>query len=113
VTDLLALARAGGIGEPRDVDLADLARRHGRLAGRNVLAVADSGSGVAEGLAIFDRDLSTADSTGFGLPLARHWSRPTAAASSPRGRAARVSRSVSPGLRVSPSASDDRALSSP
>jgi signal transduction histidine kinase len=28
VTDLLALARAGGIGQPRDVDLADLAREH-------------------------------------------------------------------------------------
>ena len=28
VNDLLALARAGDIGEPRDVDLADLARRH-------------------------------------------------------------------------------------
>lgn len=28
VTDLLALARAGDIGQPRDVDLADLARRH-------------------------------------------------------------------------------------
>ena len=28
VNDLLALARAGGIGEPQDVDLADLVRRH-------------------------------------------------------------------------------------
>src|SRR4051794_39338982 len=28
VTDLLALARAGDIGRPRDIDLADLARRH-------------------------------------------------------------------------------------
>jgi signal transduction histidine kinase len=28
VADLLALARAGGIGQPRDIDLADLAREH-------------------------------------------------------------------------------------
>lgn len=30
VTDLLALARAGDIGEPRDVDLAEVAERHGQ-----------------------------------------------------------------------------------
>jgi len=126
VNDLLALARAGDIGEPRDVDLADLARRHahdwrpvyaragrpftidtdpslparvspggvaqaldvllenalthgrGRtrltarsVEGRSVLAVEDSGPGVAEGLPIFDRAVSTAGSTGLGLPLAR------------------------------------------
>jgi signal transduction histidine kinase len=126
VNDLLALARAGDIGEPRDVDLADLARRHaddwgpvyagagraftleidqslparvspggvaqaldvllenalthgaGRallsaktIDGRSVLAVEDDGPGVAEGLPIFDRAVSTAGSTGLGLPLAR------------------------------------------
>jgi signal transduction histidine kinase len=126
VSDLLALARAGDIGEPRDVDLADLARRHaddwrpvyaragrafsvetapslparvspggvaqaldvllenalthggGRtrltatmVDGRSVLAVEDNGTGVREGLPIFDRAVSTAGSTGLGLPLAR------------------------------------------
>jgi signal transduction histidine kinase len=128
VTDLLALARAGDIGEPRDVDLAELADRHGdawqpvyadagrplrlelqrplparvspggvaqaldvllenalshgagatRLSarivdGRGVLSVEDEGAGVPEPLerAIFDRDVSTAGSTGLGLPLAR------------------------------------------
>jgi signal transduction histidine kinase len=126
VTDLLALARAGDIGEPRDVDLAALARRHaddwrpvyaragrafvvetqpslparvspggvaqaldvllenalshgaGRtrlsakaIDGRSVLAVEDDGPGVAEGLPIFERAVSTAGSTGLGLPLAR------------------------------------------
>jgi signal transduction histidine kinase len=126
VTDLLTLARAGDIGEPRDVDLAALARRHAddwrpvytragrpfaveidptlparvspggvaqaldvllenalthgagrtrlsaqRIDGRSVLAVEDDGPGVAEGLSIFDRAVSTAGSTGLGLPLAR------------------------------------------
>jgi signal transduction histidine kinase len=128
VTDLLELARAGDIGRPRDVDLAQLARSHatewrpiyaraGRalrvsvepslparvspggvaqaldvllenalthgagatslearlVDGRSVLAVADEGEGVPEGLerSIFDRDVSTAGSTGLGLPLAR------------------------------------------
>jgi signal transduction histidine kinase len=128
VSDLLALARAGDIGQPRDVDLADLAREHaadweplyvqaGRtlqadlrtplparvspggvaqaldvllenaiahgggttrltateVDGRSVLAVEDDGPGVAEGmeLEIFDRAVSTAGSTGLGLPLAR------------------------------------------
>jgi signal transduction histidine kinase len=126
VNDLLALARAGDIGEPRDVDLAGLARHHaddwrslyaragrpfmveaepalparvspggvaqaldvllenalthgaGRtrltaraIDGRSVLAVEDEGPGVAEGLPIFDRAVSTAGSTGLGLPLAR------------------------------------------
>jgi signal transduction histidine kinase len=128
VTDLLALARAGDIGQPRDVDLAEIARRHaddwqpiyqraGRrlrltvepvvparvspggvaqaldvllenalnhgagettlqaslVEGRGVLAVEDEGAGLPEGLerAIFERDVSTAGSTGLGLPLAR------------------------------------------
>ncbi len=128
VTDLLALARAGDIGRPRDVDLADLAREHaagwqpiyaragralrvsieaplparvspGGVAqaldvllenaiahgagttrlqglvsnGRSVLAVQDDGPGVQAGLeqAIFERNVSTAGSTGLGLPLAR------------------------------------------
>jgi signal transduction histidine kinase len=128
VTDLLALARAGDIGQPRDVDLADLAREHaagwrplyaragrvleariagplparvspggvaqaldvllenaiqhgggttrllaGAADGRSVLAVEDDGPGVASGLehTIFDRHVSTAGSTGLGLPLAR------------------------------------------
>ncbi|WP_028057860.1 HAMP domain-containing sensor histidine kinase [Candidatus Solirubrobacter pratensis] len=128
VADLLALARAGDIGQPRDVDLADLAREHAagwaplyarvgrrlqtsaetplparvspggvaqaldvllenaiahgggttRLTaseadGRSVLAVEDDGPGVPKGmeLEIFDRAVSTAGSTGLGLPLAR------------------------------------------
>jgi signal transduction histidine kinase len=128
VTDLLALAKAGDIGEPRDVDLAELANRHGEtwqpvysgagrplrvdverplparvspggvaqaldvllenalihgagatrlraraVDGRSVLSVQDEGDGVAEPLerAIFDRAVSTAGSTGLGLPLAR------------------------------------------
>jgi len=128
VTDLLALARAGDIGRPRDLDLAELADRHGdtwlpvyaeagrplridvqrplparvspggvaqaldvllenalthgkgttRLSartvdGRGVLRVEDEGAGVPEPLerAIFDRAVSTAGSTGLGLPLAR------------------------------------------
>ncbi len=128
VGDLLALARAGDIGRPRDVDLADLAREHaadweplyartGRrlqasvdtplparvspggvaqaldvllenaiahgggttrliaseVDGRNVLAVEDDGPGVQAGmeLEIFDPSVSTAGSTGLGLPLAR------------------------------------------
>jgi signal transduction histidine kinase len=128
VGDLLALARAGDIGQPRDVDLADLAREHaaqwqplyartGRrldvrvegplparvspggvaqaldvllenaithgtgptrlrattVGGRSVLAVEDDGPGVADGMEeeIFERHVSTAGSTGLGLPLAR------------------------------------------
>jgi signal transduction histidine kinase len=128
VAELLALARAGDIGRPRDVDLAELAREHaagwaplyqrlGRrlqasaetplparvspggvaqaldvllenaiahgggttrltaslLDGRSVLAVEDEGPGIAPGMEvdIFDRDVSTAGSTGLGLPLAR------------------------------------------
>jgi signal transduction histidine kinase len=125
VTDLLALARAGDLGQPRDVDLAELARRHaqewapvfaragrqlrvdirGPLAarvsaggvaqaldvllenalrhgggqvrlegrsdgGRSLLAVSDGGSGVVAD-DIFERHVSTAASTGLGLPLAR------------------------------------------
>jgi signal transduction histidine kinase len=128
VTDLLELARAGDIGRPRDIDLADLARQHAtgwqpvyaraarRLSvqveaplparvspggvaqaldvllenaiahgagttrlqaavanGRSVIAVEDDGAGVEEGLeeSIFERHVSTAGSTGLGLPLAR------------------------------------------
>jgi signal transduction histidine kinase len=128
VTDLLALARAGDIGQPRDIDLAALAREHaagwrpvfaragrtlrvsvdaplparvspGGVAqaldvllenalhhgagstrlhaavanGRSVLAVEDDGAGVPGAVehAIFDRDFSTAGSTGLGLSLAR------------------------------------------
>ena len=128
VKDLLKLARVGDIGRPRDIDLAELARRHGeywrpvylkagrplridadgslparvspggvaqaldvllenalthgaglthlhaqQIDGRGVLGVQDSGEGVPEPLehAIFDRDVSTAGSTGLGLPLAR------------------------------------------
>jgi signal transduction histidine kinase len=128
VAELLELARAGDIGQPRDVDLADLAREHAagwaplyarvgrrlqasvetplparvspggvaqaldvllenaiahgggttRLTasesgGRSVLAVEDDGPGIAQGmeLDIFDRAVSTAGSTGLGLPLAR------------------------------------------
>ena len=128
VNDLLALSRAGVIGEPADVDLADLARSHaadwrpiyarvGRrlearidaplparvspggvaqaldvllenarehggqairltataVDGRSVLAVEDDGPGVSPGMehAIFERNVSTAGSTGLGLPLAR------------------------------------------
>ena len=129
VNDLLELARVGDIGRPRDIDLAELARRHGeywrpvyvragrrlrdrrrrpaararqpgrrragarrpareraharrrasrgwtpqRIDGRGVLGVQDGGEGVPEPLehAIFDRDVSTAGSTGLGLPLAR------------------------------------------
>jgi signal transduction histidine kinase len=126
VNDLLALARAGDIGEPRDIDLAHLARHHaddwhrvyaranraltvetdaalparvspggvaqaldvllenalthgaGRthlsartIEGRSVLAVEDNGPGVPESLPIFDHAVSTAGSTGLGLPLAR------------------------------------------
>ena len=128
VTDLLALAGAGDVGRPRDVDLADLAHEHaagwqplyasaGRVLrvqieaplparvspggvaqaldvllenaihhgsgatrlhalvadGRSVLAVEDEGPGVPAGLehGIFDRHVSTAGSTGLGLPLAR------------------------------------------
>jgi signal transduction histidine kinase len=128
VTDLLALARAGDIGRPRDIDLSELARRHagewrpvfaraGRalrvdvepslparvspggvaqaldvllenalrhgagttrlharlVDGRSVLEVEDEGEGVPEPLehSIFDRHVSTAGSTGLGLPLAR------------------------------------------
>jgi signal transduction histidine kinase len=128
VGELLALARAGDIGRPRDVDLADLAREHadgwrplyaraGRrlqstveaplparvspggvaqaldvllenaiahgagatrlsaatVGGRSVLAVEDDGPGVPRGMEreIFERNVSTAGSTGLGLPLAR------------------------------------------
>jgi signal transduction histidine kinase len=128
VTDLLELARAGDIGQPRDIDLAGLAREHaatwqpvfaqaGRTlhvsadaqlparvspggvaqaldvllenalqhgagttrlqaavaGGRSVLAVEDDGAGVPANLerSIFDRDVSTAGSTGLGLSLAR------------------------------------------
>jgi signal transduction histidine kinase len=128
VADLLALARAGDIGRPRDVDLAELAREHaagwrplyaragralradieaplparvspGGVAqaldvllenaithgagttrlraavadGRSVLAVEDDGPGVPESLelTIFEHSVSTAGSTGIGLPLAR------------------------------------------
>jgi signal transduction histidine kinase len=43
------------------------------LDGRSVLAVEDEGPGIAPGMEvdIFDRDVSTAGSTGLGLPLAR------------------------------------------
>jgi signal transduction histidine kinase len=128
VADLLALARAGDIGEPRDIDLAALAEGHAhewqpvyarahrtlevaiepplparvspggvaqaldvllenalthgagrtrlhahRADGRGVLAVEDDGPGVPESLehSIFERAVSTAGSTGLGLPLAR------------------------------------------
>jgi signal transduction histidine kinase len=128
VTDLLALARAGDIGQPRDIDLAALARAHaagwqpvfaraGRglrvivdaplparvspggvaqaldvllenalhhgagstrvhaaiVNGRSVLAVEDDGAGVPGAVehAIFERNVSTAGSTGLGLSLAR------------------------------------------
>jgi signal transduction histidine kinase len=128
VADLLALARAGDLGTPRDVDLAQLAREHatswrpvfaregrslrltvdaslparvspGGVAqaldvllenalehgdgttrllaqvqdGRYRLAVADEGPGVPPALEarIFERHVSTAGSTGIGLPLAR------------------------------------------
>ena len=130
VTDLLALARAGDIGRPRDIDLAELARaprrrtggrstraagrrlrdrrrrarcrrasaraasprrstscsrtrsRHGagitRLDARRSTAAACSRSRTTARAsrsrsehAIFDRDVSTAGSTGLGLPLAR------------------------------------------
>jgi signal transduction histidine kinase len=128
VADLLELARAGDIGRPRDVDLADLVREHadgwrplyaragralhvrveaplparvspGGVAqaldvllenalrhgagttrlhaaaadGRSVLGVEDEGPGVTPGLehTVFERHVSTAGSTGLGLPLAR------------------------------------------
>jgi signal transduction histidine kinase len=128
VTELLALARAGDIGHPSDVDLAGVARDHtatwkpvyaraGRtlvldatvplparvspggvaqaldvllenglhhgtgttrlqatvVGGRNLLAVEDDGPGVPAALeaAIFERNVSTAGSTGLGLSLAR------------------------------------------
>jgi signal transduction histidine kinase len=128
VADLLALARVGDIGRPRDVDLAELARAHGEywrpvyeragrelrvhargplharvspggvaqaldvlienalahgagqtrvqaalVDGRGALSVEDDGAGVPVGLeqAVFDRSVSTAGSTGLGLPLAR------------------------------------------
>jgi signal transduction histidine kinase len=128
VADLLALARAGDLGTPRDVDLAQLAREHaaswrpvfaragralrltvepslparvspggvaqaldvllenaiehgagttrleaGVSGGRYRLAVTDEGAGVPPALEsrIFERDVSTAGSTGIGLPLAR------------------------------------------
>jgi signal transduction histidine kinase len=128
VTDLLALARAGDLGTPRDVDLAQLAREHaaswrrvfaragrplrviaepslparvspggvaqaldvllenalahgagatrleaGVRDGRYRIAVTDEGAGVPPALEarIFERDVSTAGSTGIGLPLAR------------------------------------------
>ncbi|WP_028063919.1 HAMP domain-containing sensor histidine kinase [Solirubrobacter soli] len=128
VTELLALARAGDIGRPTDVDLASVARDHtatwkpvyaragrtlvleatvplparvspGGVAqaldvllenalhhgsgttrlqatvtnGRNVLTIEDEGAGVPVALetAIFERNVSTAGSTGLGLSLAR------------------------------------------
>jgi signal transduction histidine kinase len=128
VADLLALARAGDLGTPRDVDLARLARDHaaswrpvfaragrslrlsvepslparvspggvaqaldvllenaiehgagttrleaGVQGGRYRIAVTDEGPGVAPALEarIFERDVSTAGSTGIGLSLAR------------------------------------------
>jgi signal transduction histidine kinase len=128
VTDLLALARAGDLGTPRDVDLAQLARDHaaswrrvfaragrplrlrtepslparvspggvaqaldvlldnalehgagatvleaGVRDGRYRLAVTDEGPGVPPALEarVFEREVSTAGSTGIGLPLAR------------------------------------------
>jgi signal transduction histidine kinase len=45
----------------------------GAAHGRSVLAVEDDGPGVPSGLehTIFDRHVSTAGSTGLGLPLAR------------------------------------------
>ena len=69
----------GGVAQALDV-LLENALTHGRgrtrltatsVEGRSVLAVEDSGPGVAEGLPIFDRAVSTAGSTGLGLPLAR------------------------------------------
>jgi signal transduction histidine kinase len=128
VTELLALARAGDLGTPRDVDLAQLAREHaaswrpmfaragrslrpsiepslparvspggvaqavdvllenalehgagptrleaGMREGRYCIAVSDEGAGVPAALEarIFERDVSTAGSTGIGLSLAR------------------------------------------
>jgi signal transduction histidine kinase len=128
VTDLLALARAGDLGAPRDVDLAQLAREHAaswrpmfaragrslRLSvdaslparvspggvaqaldvllenaiahgagvtrleaheqdGRYRIAVTDEGPGIPAALEarVFDREVSTAGSTGIGLSLAR------------------------------------------
>jgi signal transduction histidine kinase len=128
VADLLALARAGDLGAPRDIDLAELAREHattwrpvfaraGRAlelhgdsplparvspggvaqaldvllenalehgagttrleaaeqAGRYRIAVTDAGAGVPPAVEarIFERDVSTAGSTGIGLSLAR------------------------------------------
>lgn len=128
VADLLALARAGDLGNPRDIDLAAVARQHGeqwrplfaragrrltvsaaaglparvspggvsqaldvllenalthgggetrlqasRVDGRPALAVEDAGPGIPDAMVpvIFDRAVSTAGSTGLGLPLAR------------------------------------------
>jgi signal transduction histidine kinase len=69
----------GGVAQALDV-LLENALTHGAgrallsaktIDGRSVLAVEDDGPGVAEGLPIFDRAVSTAGSTGLGLPLAR------------------------------------------
>ena len=77
---LPARVSPGGVAEVLDVLLNALMHGAGitRLAaeqidGRGVLSVQDDGEGVPEPLerAIFDRDVSTAGSTGLGLPLAR------------------------------------------
>jgi signal transduction histidine kinase len=71
----------GGVAQALDV-LLENALNHGAgttrleariVDGRSVLAVEDGGAGVPEPLehSIFDRDVSTAGSTGLGLPLAR------------------------------------------
>ena len=77
---LPARVSPGGVAQALDV-LLENALTHGdgrtrltasEVDGRSVLAVEDSGPGVAERpAAIFDRDVSTAGSTGLGLPLAR------------------------------------------
>jgi signal transduction histidine kinase len=78
---LPARVSPGGVAQALDV-LLENALRHGggatrviakAIDGRNVIAVEDDGPGVAEGmeLDVFDRHVSTAGSTGLGLPLAR------------------------------------------
>jgi signal transduction histidine kinase len=78
---LPARVSPGGVAQALDV-LLENALHHGRGAtrlrarlvdGRSILAVEDAGPGVAAGLehAIFERNVSTAGSTGLGLSLAR------------------------------------------
>jgi signal transduction histidine kinase len=78
---LPARVSPGGVAQALDVLLenamshgAGTTRLHAQLVdGRRVLAVEDAGPGVAEGLeeSIFERHVSTAGSTGLGLPLSR------------------------------------------